>query len=155
MWSVDESQIKRSMTACRGFLVAEGHNFVRECYQLPTGVPDECWTRVCELLTGDSFLFKEVQTRDASLTAWFVRDELFKLLLSHIFGKDSSIGRDKCTKWYFKPLRWPTVLLACTALRCSLMDYEATGHRGRGYCGVLGCRIQRWVYHIHTFYSAR
>lgn len=130
MWSVDESQIKRRITACRGYLVAEARNFVTEWYQLPTGVADECRTRVRELLSGDSFLFKEVQTGDASLKAWFVRDELFKLLRSHIFGKDSSIGRDKYTKRYFKPLRWPTVLLACTALRCALMDYEDTGRRG-------------------------
>jgi hypothetical protein len=103
---------------------------VTEWYHLPTGVAEECRSRVRELLLGDSFLYKEVQAGDVSLKAWFVREELFKLLRSHIFNKDSNMGRDKYTKGYFKPLRWPTVLLACTALRCALMDYEETGRRG-------------------------
>ena len=86
--------------------------------------------RVCQLLSGDSFLYKEVQAGDVSLKAWFVQEELIKLLRSHIFNKDSSMGRDQYTGRYFKPLRWLTVLLACTALRCALMDYEETGRRG-------------------------
>lgn len=101
-----------------------------EWYQLPTGAAEECRTKVRELLTGDSFLYKEVQAGDVSLKAWFVREELIKLLRSHIYSKDSSMGRDQYTGNYFKPIRWPTVLLACTALRCALMDYEETGRRG-------------------------
>jgi len=103
---------------------------VIEWYKLPTGAAEECRTRVRELLLGDSFLYKEVQAGGVSGKAWFVREELFKLLRSHIFNKDSCMGRDTYTKSYFSPLRWPTVLLACTALRCALMDYEETGHRG-------------------------
>ena len=30
---------------------------------------------------------------------------------------------------YFRPLRWPTVLLVCTDLPCSVMDYEDTGYK--------------------------
>ena len=115
---------------CRGYLVAEARNFVTEWYQLPTGVAEECQTKVRELLLGDSFLYKEVQAGDVSLKAWFVREELIKLLRSNIFNKESSMGRDQYTGGYFKLLRWPTVLLACTALRCALMDYEETGRRG-------------------------
>ena len=44
-----------------------------EWYQLPTGVAEECQTRVHEHLLGDSFLYKEVQAGDVSLKAWFVR----------------------------------------------------------------------------------
>ena len=75
-----------------------------EWYQLPTGVAEECRTKVCELLLEDSFLYKEVQARDISLKAWFVREELIKLLRSYIFNKESSIGRDQYTGGYFKSL---------------------------------------------------
>ena len=76
---------------CRGYLVAEARKFVNEWYHLPTGEAEECRARVRELLSGDSFLYKEVQARDVSLKAWFVREELIKLLQSHIFHKDSSM----------------------------------------------------------------
>ena len=97
---------------------------------MPTGEAEGCRARVRELFSGDSFLYKEVQAGDVSLKAWFVREELIKLLRSHIFNKDSSVGRDQYTGRYFKPLQWPTVLLACTALRCALLDYEETGRQG-------------------------
>ena len=82
---------------CRGYLVAEARKFVTEWYQLPTGEAEGCRARVRELLLGDSFLYKEVQAGDVSLKAWFVREELIKLLRSHIFNKDSSVGRDQYT----------------------------------------------------------
>ena len=57
--------------------------------------------------------------------------------------------KNKYAEAYFKPLRWPTVLLACTALRCALMDYEDTGCKSRtvadfshaGFSG--GCYFQK------------
>lgn len=122
--------MKRRITACRGYLVAEARKFVTEWYQLPTGAAEECRKKARELLLGDSFLYREVQSGDVSLKAWFVREELNKLLRSHVFNNERSIGSDKYAGRYFKPLRWPTVLLACTALRCALMDYEETGRRG-------------------------
>lgn len=99
-------------------------------YHLPTGDAEECRTRVRELLEGDSFLYKEVQQAGGvAMKAWFVREELTKLLWSHLFSKDKGPGEDKYTAEYFGPLRWPTVLLGCTALRCALMDYEDTGRK--------------------------
>jgi len=105
---------------------------VTEWYHLPTGAAEECRTRVRGLLQGDSFLYKEVPNGEITQKAWFVREELTKLLWSHLFNKENSMGSDRYTGEYFRPLRWPTVLVACSALRCALMDYEETGRRGGG-----------------------
>ena len=112
-----------------GYFVAEARSIVPHLRGLPTGNAEECRAKVRELLEGDSFLYKKVPAGEASLKAWFVREELPKLLLSHVFRGERSIGKNKYGGAYFKPLRWPTVLLACTALRCALMDYEDTGRK--------------------------
>ena len=71
---------------------------VTEWYRLPTGDAEECRTKVRELLQGDSFLYNEVQAGDATLKAWFVREELTKLLWSHLFNRDTGIGKDPYTR---------------------------------------------------------
>ena len=123
------SQLGKRVTAYRGYFVAEARSIVPHLYGLPTGNAEECRAKVRELLEGDSFLYKEVPAREDSLKAWFVREELPKLLWSHVFRGERSIGKNKYAGAYFKPLRWPTVLLASTALRCALMDYEDTGRK--------------------------
>ena len=119
----------KRVTAYRGYFVAEARSIAPHLYGLPTGYAEACRTKVRELLEGDSFLYKEIRSGDNSLKAWFVREELPKLLWSHVFRGERSIGKNKYAGVYFKPLRWPTVLLACTALRCALMDYEDTGRK--------------------------
>ena len=101
--------------------------YVPHLHHWPTGNAEECCAKVCELLEGDSFLYKEVPAGEASLKAWFVREELPKFSWSHVYRGERSIGKNKYTGAYFKPLHWPTVLLASTTLRCALMDYEDTG----------------------------
>jgi hypothetical protein len=103
---------------------------VPHLYDLPTGDAEACRSRVRTLLLGDSFLYKEVSVGDGSLKAWFVREELCKLLWSHMFRTDKCIGKNKYLQAYFKPLRWTTILFACTTLRCALMDFEDTGCKG-------------------------
>ena len=98
-----------------------------EWYLLPIEDRETCRTRVRDLLQGDSFLRKTVEFEDGPRTSWFMVDEIVKLLRSHFFGSQSSLGARPYPKGYFTPLRWPTVLIACTALRCALMDYEDTG----------------------------
>ena len=73
------------MTVYRGYFVAEVRCIVPHLYGLPTGNAEECPAKVCELLEGDSFLYEEVPAGDASLKAWFVREELPKLLWSQEF----------------------------------------------------------------------
>lgn len=119
----------KRVTAYRGYFVAEARSIVPHLYDLPTGNAEACRKKVRELLLGDSFLYKEVPAGDGSLKAWFVREELSKLLWSHLFRNAKNIGKDKYAGPCFKPLRWPTVLLACTTLRCALMDYEDTGRK--------------------------
>ena len=121
--------MKRRVTAYRGYFIAEARNIVPHLYDLPIGDAEACRTKVRELLLGDLFLYKEVPVGDSSHKAWFVREELPKLLWSHVFCNERSIGKNKHVGKYFNPLRWPTVLLACTALRCALMDYEDTGRK--------------------------
>ena len=119
----------KRVTAYRGYFVAEVRNIILHLYDLPTGNAEACHSRVRELLEGDTFLYKEVPAGDTSHKAWFVREELPKLLWSHVFRGERSIAKNKYAGAYFKPLRWPTVLLACTALRCALMDNEDTGRK--------------------------
>ncbi|KAG0643367.1 hypothetical protein HOY80DRAFT_1033408 [Tuber brumale] len=62
-------------------------------------------------------------------TSWFTVEEIVKLMGSYFFTNVRSLGCKHHTEEYFSTLHWPTVLLVCTALRCSLMDYEDTGHK--------------------------
>jgi len=121
--------MKRRVTAFRGYFVADARSIVPHLYDLPTGDAEACRSRARELLCGDSFLYKEVQVGTGSVKDWFVREELFKLLWSHVFRNDRSVGNHNYAKVYFTPLRWPTVLLACTTLRCAIMDFEETGRK--------------------------
>ena len=100
-----------------------------EWYHLPTGDVEECRRRVREMLLEDSFLYSVVEGTGVPRKAWFVRDELTKLLWSYLFNGERSLGFNPYTESYFNPLRWPTILLACTAMRCALMDYQDTGRR--------------------------
>lgn len=102
---------------------------VTEWYHLSTGDPEACRRQVRELLKEDAFACKVIQYEEGQKKAWFVREELIKLLRSYIFSGERSLGNNTYTENYFKPLLWPTALLACTALRCALMDYEDTGRR--------------------------
>ena len=117
------------MTVYHGYFVTEVRSIAPHLNYLPTGNGEACHAKVRELLEGDLFLYKELLARDTSLKAWFVREELPKLLWSHVFRGERGIGKNKYAGVYFKPLRWPTVLLACTPLRCALMDYEDTGRK--------------------------
>ena len=100
-----------------------------EWYHLPTGDVEECRRRVREMLLEDSFLYSVVEGAGVPRKAWFVRDELTKLLRSYLFNGERSLGFNPYTESYFNPLRWPTILLACTAMRCALMDYQDTGRQ--------------------------
>jgi hypothetical protein len=102
---------------------------VTEWYHLPTGDVEECRRRVREMLLEDSFLYSVVEGTGVPRKAWFVRDELTKLLRSYLFNGERSLGFNPYTESYFNPLRWPTILLGCTAMRCALMDYQDTGRR--------------------------
>jgi len=62
-------------------------------------------------------------------TSWFTVDEIVKLVHAYFFANERSLGSKLYTQMYFSPLCWPTVLLMCTALRYSIMDYEDTGHK--------------------------
>ena len=55
--------------------------------------------------------------------------EIVKLLRVYFFANERSLDCKPYTQDYFSPLRWPTILIVCTALRCLLMDYEETGHK--------------------------
>ncbi|KAG0635011.1 hypothetical protein HOY80DRAFT_1058264 [Tuber brumale] len=70
-----------------------------------------------------------VDLRDGPRTSWFTVEEIVKLMRSYFFANERSLGCKRYTQQYFSPLRWPTVLLVCTALRCFLMDYKDTGHK--------------------------
>ena len=85
----------KRVTAYHGYFVAEARSIVPLMYNLPTGDAEACRTKVRELLIGDSFLYKEVPAGDTSLKAWFVPEELSKLLWSHVFRRERSIGRNK------------------------------------------------------------
>jgi len=100
-----------------------------EWYKLPITDPVECWTLVNNLLQDDSFLSQRVDLGEGPRTSWFTVEEIVKLVRAHFFANERSLGCKPYTQMYFSPLRWPTVLLVCTSLRCSLMDYEDTGHK--------------------------
>ena len=98
-------------------------------YKLPTGEAEDCRRKIHEILLEDSFLYTVVESIGVPRKALFIRVELSKLLLSYLFNGESSLGFNPYTESYFKPLRWPTILLAGTAMRCALMDYLDMGRR--------------------------
>ncbi|PUU72134.1 hypothetical protein B9Z19DRAFT_1139310 [Tuber borchii] len=102
---------------------------VVEWYKLPIADPVECRTLVNNLLKDDSFLSQTVELGAGPRTSWFTVEEIVKLVRAYFFANERSLGCKPYTQKYFSPLRWPTVLLVCTALRCALMDYEDTGHK--------------------------
>ena len=122
-------QLKRRVSACRGYLVSEARKMVVEWYKLPIADPVECRRLVNNLLKDDSFLRQTVDREGGPRTSWFTVEEIVKLVRAYFFANERSLGCKQYTQKYFSPLRWPTVLLVCTALRCSLMDYEDTGHK--------------------------
>ena len=81
------------------------------------------------LLQDHSFLSQTVDLGEGPRTSWFTVEEIVKLVRAYFFANERSLGCKPYTQMYFSPLRWPTVLLVSTALRCSLMDYEDTGHK--------------------------
>jgi len=86
---------------------------------------------VNNLLQHDSFHSQTVDLGDSEgpRTSWFTVEEILKLLRAYFFANECSLSCKPYTQMYFRPLCWPTVLLVCTALRCSLMDYQDTGHK--------------------------
>ena len=109
--------------------MAEARKMVTEWYNLPTRDAEECRRKVREILLEDSFLYTVVESTGVLRKAWFIRDELTKLLRSYLFNGECSLGFNPYTESYFKPLRCPTILLAGTAMRCALMDYQEIGRR--------------------------
>ena len=81
------------------------------------------------LLKNNSFLSQTVNHEGGPQSSWFIVDEIVKLVRAYIFANEHSLGCKLYTQDYFNPLRWPTVLLVCTALRGSLMDYEDRGYK--------------------------
>src|ERR1700709_1261651 len=102
---------------------------VTEWYILPTGDAEECHRKAHEILLEDLFLYTVVESTGVPRKAWFIRDEMTKLLRSYLFNGEHSLGFNPYTESYFKPLQWPTILLAAKAMRCALMDSQDTGRR--------------------------
>ena len=102
---------------------------VVEWYKLLIADPAARRTLVNNLLMDDSFLSQSVNLEGGPRTSWFTVEEIVKLVCTYFFAKERSLGCKPYTQDYFNPLRWPTVLLVCTALCCSLMDYEDTGYK--------------------------
>ncbi len=57
-----------------------------------------------------------------------------EVISTNLFFTDKCVGRAAPTAEYFQPLRWPTILLACTALRCALLDYATDGIKQSPVC---------------------
>ena len=91
--------------------------------------PAACQTLANNLLKNSLFLNLTMNLEGGPWTSWFTVEEIVKLVGAYFFANKRSLGCKPYTQDYFSPLRWPTVLLVCTALRCSLMDYEETGHK--------------------------
>ena len=107
---------------------------VVEWYKLLIADSAACRTLVNNLLKDDSFLNQTVNLEGGPQTSWFTVDKIVKLVRAYIFANKRSLGCKPYTQDYFNPLRWPTVLLVCTALHCSLMDYEDTGYKSLAVC---------------------
>jgi len=100
-----------------------------EWYKLPIAEPVECRTLVNNPLQDDSFLNQTVDLGEGPQTSWFTVKVIVKLVRAYFFANEHSLGCKPYAQIFFSPLRWPTVLLVGTALGCSLMDYEDTGHK--------------------------
>jgi len=100
-----------------------------EWHKLPIADLVDCRTLVNNLLQNDSFLSQTVDLEEGPRTTQFTVEEIVKQVRASFFANERSQGCKPYTQMYFRPLRWPTVLLVCTALRCSLMDYKDTGHK--------------------------
>jgi len=100
-----------------------------EWYKLPIADPVECRTLVNNLLQDDSFLSQTVDLVEGPRTSWFTVEEIVKLVRGSFVANERSLGCKPYTQMYDSHLGWPTVLIVCTALRCSLMDYENGGHK--------------------------
>ncbi|KAG0638240.1 hypothetical protein HOY80DRAFT_1048520 [Tuber brumale] len=87
--------------------------------------PHKFWKR--EFIPPENIL--TIDLGDGPRTSWFTVDKIVKLMRSYCFTNERSLACTHYKQQYFSPLCWPTVLLVCTALRCSLMDYEDTGHK--------------------------
>jgi len=96
---------------------------------LPIADPVECRRLVNNLLQDDLFLSQTVDLGEGPRTSWFTVEEIVKLVRAYFFGNERTLGCKPYTQMYFSPLSWPTDLLVCTAVRCSLMDYQDTGHK--------------------------
>ena len=121
--------LKRHVSACHGYLVSEALKMVEEWYKLPIADPAACRTLVNNLLKDDSFLSQTVNLEGGPRTSWFTVEEIVKLVRAYIFANERSLGYKLYTQDYFNPLRWPRVLLVCTTLCCSLMDFKDTRHK--------------------------
>ena len=88
-----------------------------------------CQRLVNNLLQDDSLLSQTVNLEDGPWTSWFTLDEILILVCAYFFANEGSLGCKPYTQDYFNPQRWPKVLLVCTALRYSLMNYEDTGYK--------------------------
>jgi len=98
-------------------------------YKLLIADPVECWTLMNNLPQDDSFLSETVDFGEGARTSGFTVEEIVKLGHTYFFANQPSLGCKWYTQMYFRPLRWPTVLLVCTALRSSLIAYQDTGHK--------------------------
>ena len=98
-----------------------------EWYKLLIADPAGCRTLVNNLLKDNSFLSRTVNLQGGPRTSWFMVDEIVKLMRAYFFANERSLGCKPYTQGYFNPVHWPTVLLVCTALRCSLMDSKIHG----------------------------
>jgi hypothetical protein len=82
-------------------LVAEALKMVTEWYHLSTGDSEACRRQVHELLKEDSFTFKVIQYEEAQKMAWFMLEELIKLLRSYIFSGERSLSNNMYSENYF------------------------------------------------------
>jgi len=84
---------------------------------------------VNNLLQDDLFLSQRVDFGEGCGTSWLTLEEIVKLVGAYFLANEHILGCKPYTQMYFSHLHWPTVLLVCTALRCSLIDSEDTGHK--------------------------
>ncbi|KAG0643779.1 hypothetical protein HOY80DRAFT_1032040 [Tuber brumale] len=102
---------------------------VVELYKFPIVDPVQCQTLVNSLRNDDAFLRQTVDLGNGLQSSQFRVEEIVKMMRSYFFANEHSQGCKHYMQQYFNPVGWPAVLLMCTALRCSLMDYEDKGYK--------------------------
>jgi len=102
---------------------------VVELYKVPITDKVQCQTLLNNLLQDESFLSQPVDLGESIQTSGFIVKMMVKLVRGYLFANEFSLCCKPYTPMYFSPLCWPTVLLVCPVLHCSLMDGEDTGHK--------------------------